>query len=297
MSNSDSIVSEATASAEKSLLDGVPLSADIAAIIPSAKLGVEGEKEDAAEPEDEQGKKEDADFNSVAFTYCFFGDETSFSLKIGGQEQMFARKKFQHGPHRCFLDLEALSKLPKLFNYFVLSAVAMDKENKVFYCKCYIQHKVTGKRYLLLAILRSKCIKIRYDFVLCDEENDNEVTLLAGISKMGPYNFLPDEEVDFDASRDILARFLCSPKTKLALIEGQADKDEYGNLISSGDFDPLQLGLSGSGARKRSRKQTLKFSEDDSNPSPAKKAKAKKQGLRGKPKLPPKRKVCTIIMY
>ena len=51
MSNSDSIVSEATASAEKSLLDGVPLSADIAAIIPSAKLGVEGEKEDAAEPE------------------------------------------------------------------------------------------------------------------------------------------------------------------------------------------------------------------------------------------------------
>jgi len=199
---------------------------------------------------------------------------------------MFARKKFDHGPHRCFLDLEAISNLPKLFNYFVLSAVALDKEKKVFYSKCYIQHKVTGKRYLLVAVLRSKCLHVRYDFVVVDEEDDNAVSLLCGISKMNPFNFLPDVKVDLEAAQEILARFLCDPKNKLALVEGHADKDEYGGLIQNGDFDPLQMGLGGAKAGKRSRKQTSKFGTADDE-SPKKKAR-RKQGSR--PKNPPTKK-------
>ena len=54
------------------------------------------------------------------------------------------------------LDLEVRSKLPKLLNYFLLSAIAMDKEKCVFYSRCWIEIKSSKKQYLMLAVLRSK---------------------------------------------------------------------------------------------------------------------------------------------
>lgn len=219
----------------------------------------------------------DMEFNSLAFTQCFYSNETSFSLFVGGVDQNYARKRFDHGSHICFLDLEALSNLPKLFNYFILSAVALEREKKVFYCTCYIEHKATKRRYLLLAILRSKCLAVRYDYVVCDEEDNNCVSLLVGITKMNPYNFLPDVEVDLAAAREILRSYLCDPANKLALIEGQVNKDEYGHLVGSDDMDPLQLGLDGGSSAKRSRKKISRYGEVESV-----KKQGRKRGLRNK---------------
>ena len=90
----------------------------------------------------------------------------------------------------------------------------------------------------------------------------------------------------------ILAHFLCDPKNKLALVEGHADKDEYGRLIQNYDFDPLQLGLGGAKAGKRNRKQISKFgTTDDEYPKKGQ----KKQG--SKPKNPPTKKNNVSAMF
>lgn len=249
---------------------------------------------------DEKKTEDDCDnteFNSIAFTECFYGKETSFSLKVGCNDQNYARKRFDHGPHFCFLDLEALSKLPKLLNYFVLSAIALAHEKRVIYSTCYIEHKALKKRYLLLAILRSKCIGVRYDFVICDEEDGNCVSLLVGISKINPYVFLPDVKVDLTTARETLRSYLCDPSNRLALIEGHPNKDEYGHLVGSDDVDPLQMGLAGNSAGARTRKATEFFGEGQTIP-PKTKAEKRKRGLRnpkGGAKKP--RKVYIMVIF
>ena len=110
-----------------------PLSFDSAAEKADEKSQEEGKEKEEGKENSENS--EDPEFNSLAFTQCFFSDETSFTLKVGGEEQLYTRKKFQHGPHRCFLDLEALSKMPKLFNYYLLSAVATDHIKEAHFAK------------------------------------------------------------------------------------------------------------------------------------------------------------------
>jgi hypothetical protein len=193
------------------------------------------------------------DVNSKDFLRLFFTDETSVSMQIGGEEQLYTQKKFHHGPHRCFLDLEVRSVLPLLLNYYLLSAIAMEKERVVFHSRCWIEHKALRRRYILLAILRSKCLHVRYDFILLDPDG-NIISLLCGISKMAPFVFLPDVPVDHAAVKEILSRYICDPDNKLALIPGHPDKDEYGHFIVDG-FDPLAAALDGGGNSKRKRTQ------------------------------------------
>lgn len=249
-------------------------SAETANLLSSPSVAEKADEISQEEGKENSENSEDPEFNSLAFTRCFFSDETSFTLKVGGEEQLYTRKKFQHGPHRCFLDLEALSKMPKLFNYYLLSAVATDHKKEAYYAKCYVEHKVFKKRYLLLAILRAKCLSVRYEFVLCDEEDDNAVFILCGISKIDPYIFLPDVKVDFEAAEEILASYLCNPKNRLALIEGHADKDEYGSLVAPNSIDPIGEGISGAGgSNKRRSKQTKRFGVECDLPADKKRKK------------------------
>ena len=98
---------------------------------------------------------------------------------------------------------------------------------------------------------------------MVDEEDDNCVSILAGITKMDAYNFLPVVEVDLEPAKDMLTAFLCNPKNRLALIEGHPNKDEYGSLNADGDFDPLQKGMGGISSRKRARKSTSFYGDGD----------------------------------
>ena len=150
------------------------------------------------------GTYEETDYNAITFPGPFFTDESSVSLHVGGEAQLYTQKKFSHGPHRCFLNLEVRSKL--LLNYFFLSAIAMDKEKCVFYSRCWIEHKSSKKQYLMLAVLRSKCLHVRYEFLLCDYKDGKSVFMLCGVSKMALYVFLPDIDVNHDEAKDILSR-------------------------------------------------------------------------------------------
>jgi hypothetical protein len=222
------------------------------------------------------------DYNSRGFLRLFFTDETSISKQIGGEEQLFTQKRFHHGPHRCFLDLELRSKLPAMMNYYLLSAVSMDKEKVVYYSRCWIEHKQLRKRYVLLAVFRSKCLHIRYEFVLCDPDDGYSISMLCGVSKMSPFVFLPDIPVDHAAAKEALSRYVCDPNNKLALIPGRPDKDEYGHFIEDG-FDPIANALDGASSGKRTR-IARNLSDGGTGASTVPKAK------KGKPKPKPKPK-------
>jgi hypothetical protein len=208
----------------------------------------------------EDAKKEDPDFNSRAFLEPFFTDEVSNPLPVGGIEQLYTLKKYHHGPHRCYLDLEIRSRLPNMLNYYLLSAVAMKKEGKVFYALCWIRSNKTSKLYILLAVLRSKCLQIRYEFLLCDQEDNNNVFQLCGVKSMMNYTFLPDIPINHDECVQILSRHICDPENMLALIPGVANKDEYGHVMVGG-FDPFALALDG--GKKPKRDRTKRNLEDE----------------------------------
>lgn len=171
-----------------------------------------------------------------------------------------------------------------MLNYYLLSAVAMEKERVVYHSRCWIQHKQTGKKLLFLAAFRSKCLHVRYDFATSDPDEGNAVSLICGISKMSVYIFLPDIPVDHAAAKEMLARFICDPANKLALIAGHADKDEYGHFIVDG-FDPIASALDGAGSGKRAR--TQRNLQHDSNGDSGESAVVKPKP---KPKPKPKRK-------
>jgi hypothetical protein len=191
------------------------------------------------------------DVNSLAFLGQFFSDETSVSRKVGGEDQLYTQKKFHHGPHRCFLDLEVRSENSLMLNYYLLSALVIEKPRRVFYSRCWIEHKKYKKRYILLAVFRTKCLHIRYEFLLYDPESGS-VFLMCGVAKMELYVWLPEVELDHAHAKELLKRFICDPQHKLALIPGTPDKDEYGHFLADG-FDPLEVALGGGAIPKRVR--------------------------------------------
>ena len=224
------------------------------------------------------------DFNALAFFAQFFSDETSITRNVGGEDQLYTQKKFHHGPHRCFLDLEVRSNVPLMLNYYLLSAVATEKEKIVYYSRCWIEHRNSKKRYIVLAVFRSKCLHIRYEFLLYDPDNDT-IFLLCEISKVVSYVWLPDVELDHAHAKEQLKRYICDPQHRLALIPGTPDKDEYGHFIVDG-FDPLAAALDGGGG-KRKRKPAQSGTNTVAKPN---KPNVKPTPNKSKPKVAPKAK-------
>jgi len=179
--------------------------------------------------------------------------------------------------------------VPKMLNYYYLSAIAMEKERVVFYARCWIEHKQLRKRSILAAVFRSKCLHIRYDFVLVDPSNEYSISMLCGVSKMSPYVFLPDVPVDHAAVIEVLSRYICDPDNKLALIPGHPDKDEYGHFIHDG-FDPIASALDGVSTGKRTRIQRIASEGNDATVDLKPKRKPKPKKPKAKPKPKPKAK-------
>jgi hypothetical protein len=228
------------------------------------------------------------DVNSLAFLGQFYSDETSITKKVGGEDQLYTQKKFHHGPHRCFLDLEVRSENSLMLNYFLLSAVALEKPRRVLYSRSWIEHKKSKKRYICLAVFRTKCLHIRYEFLLYDPD-DGSVFLLCGVTKMELYVWLPDVELDHAHAKELLKRFICDPQHKLALLPGTADKDEYGHFVADG-FDPLEAALGGGVIPKRARHRPNVSVSDGGGVA----SQARKQGKRKpQPKKKPQSKAKT----
>jgi hypothetical protein len=232
----------------------------------TANATIEIDEENAMSPED-------------ILMASFHTNEASHTAMIGGGDgQLYVHKKFAHGPHKCLVDLEAQSKIPLMQSYYLLSALACtNKIRSALYSRCWVETKKGGKLYLLLCILRAKCLHIRYDFLLWDPVSC-VVFLLCGISKMSAYRLLPDRVVDHEFAVNLLKEYICNPKNSLELRPGSANKDEYGALMSSG-FDPIEAGVSGAKSSKRERNPPKNFATEGSLPQKAsKKSKMDKKG-------------------
>lgn len=201
-----------------------------------------------------------ADINSAGYLASFWTDASSVQLIVGGEEILFSEKKYHHGPHKSYLDLEVTAIAPLCFNYYVLAAIAMVKDKKVLYSRCWVEHKCKGARYILLCVLRAKCLQVRYDFLLWDKDT-HVIYLVCGIKKMEAYRFLPDVTVDHKEAIEVLCAYLKEPSNKLALLPGHPNKDEYGNLLPPDGFDAIAEGMEGLSS-KRNRKQRNLQSEE-----------------------------------
>lgn len=234
----------------------------------------------------DEAKSKDMDCNSAGFYASFWTNDPSVTLYVGGHELLFTHKKFHHGPHKSYYDLEFLSIAPLLFNYFLLAAVALVKDKTVFHSQCWVEHKKSKDRYLLLCVLRAKCLQVRYDFLLWDIDV-NVIYLMCGVKKMSEYIFLPDVKVDREEATDVLVLYLKDPKNSLALRPGHPNKDEYGNLLPLDGFDPINHGMEGLSA-KRGRKQRNLLGEELATASVSVRGKkgrpAKKVSARPEPK-------------
>ena len=83
---------------------------------------------------------------------------------------------------RTYIDLEMIDKLPLLYNYFVISA-HFNKSTKVLcYTKVTVIDKV-GTKFLVACLLRTKCVKPRYDVVLIPMSQTAPPFRVVGLSK------------------------------------------------------------------------------------------------------------------
>ena len=97
----------------------------------------------------------------------FASKEISFDVFIGGIWQTYVRKKFDmdllNSPVHLYVDLEILDKSDKLFNYMLLSAHFNSKTKTLALSRAMVRNVTTQAKYIVLAILRTKCNKPRYD--------------------------------------------------------------------------------------------------------------------------------------
>ena len=232
----------------------------------------------------ERGNKDEEGNEMGSILHQFNCNEDSFTVNIGGYNQTYCRKKFISdggSSVKCFLDLEMLSMIPLLFNYYVLSAVLGKDGSYVNYSRCWVSKNSDGKQYVVLCYLRTKCNKWRCDSVLYDPTESGKIFLLTGLSKMKQYTFLPEVSLDHDWAKSILETYLRDPKNKLAW-DPQGDvpnKDETGNWILDG-WDPVEEGLKAafdlsSKKRLRKRKASVRFADENFSSGTGKKPRKK----------------------
>ena len=218
--------------------------------------------------------------------HSFMSEEVSMEISIAGNNRTVCRKKFrmdkEGGVVWLWVDLVVMDKIPLLYNYFVLAGHANINLKRVCYAMVVIRH-TSGKKYILLCILRTKCPKPRYDAVIYDHsslDQDNAVWRVPGLTELFKhYEFLPDEAIDFEMALDVLRKFVTREDDRgnsLVWKKSQPNKDEMGRLMSNG-YEPDSDGSAGTALGKRNGSRAVSYAETHEIVLPkGKKAKGKR---------------------
>jgi hypothetical protein len=217
--------------------------------------------------------------------HSFMSEEVSMEISIAGNNRTVCRKKFrmdkEGGVVWLWVDLVVMDKIPLLYNYFVLAGHANINLKRVSYSMVVIRH-TSGKKYILLCILRTKCPKPRYDAVIYDHsslDQDNAVWRVPGLTELFKhYEFLPDEAIDFPMALDELKKFVEREDDRgnsLVWKKTQPNKDEMGRLMSKG-YEPDSDGSAGTALGKRNGTKAKTYAESYEKPP----GKAKKKRTR-----------------
>ena len=146
---------------------------------------------------------------------AFLSKEISIELMICGFSQCFVRKKFIMDPPnsviQLYMDMEMVDKAPLLYDYLLLSAHFNRTLKQLVIARSVVFHKESGKKYIVLAVLRTKCGKPRYDAVLMDVVSADifRLTGLTGLRQ--EYCFLTTQAISHEYTSDKLISWL---KTK-----------------------------------------------------------------------------------
>jgi hypothetical protein len=140
----------------------------------------------------------------------FMSADVSFEVELGKIAQVFVRKKFKMDPSgsvlQLYVDLEKADKLDEVYEYIVLSAHFNRSTKQLVYSQSVVKHK-SGALYVVLCVLRTKCIKPRYDVVVY-RISDGLVFRLVGLTQFRKdYVYDPNQSFDPEACFEALKNF------------------------------------------------------------------------------------------
>jgi hypothetical protein len=209
----------------------------------------------------------------------FLSKEMSFEFQIGSFAQCFVQKRFKTDPSasvlQFYVDIELLDKLELVYDYYVLSAHFNRSSKQLVFSQSVVKHKF-GAKYVVLCVLRTKCVKPRYDIILL-RVSDGKVFRLIGLTQFRKdYVYCSEEAFDPEVAFDALKEFFVA--NDLYWDKSRPNKDEQGNPDHE-TWDP-SMGTATLPARKRgtpSRYDDTNFMDKNTS---AKKTKLNKRGKR-----------------
>ena len=126
--------------------------------------------------------------------------EMSIELNIGGFSQCYVKQRFKmdnaSSVVRLYCDLGLNDRAGSLYYYIMLSAHFNQSTKSLILSRCVARNIHNEKKVLVLTLLRTKCIKPRYDVVLMDILNDDKIFRVTITNFRKDYHQLVNEEFD-----------------------------------------------------------------------------------------------------
>jgi hypothetical protein len=226
----------------------------------------------------------------TAILEALLGDDVSVTIAMAGRDQTYVKKRFKTDKSTIvtlFIDLETIDSIPLLFDYLVLSGHVNSKLKRACFSRVVIRDS-HGKKYVLLCILRTKCVNPRYDVLVLDVACTDPllaVTRQLGLTNLFKFfTFLPDEPFDHGYALEQLKAYV--HRANLVWTKEGPNKDACGRLMSDGfsPFIPVEVDVDAAvdvdGAapllgRRVSNRDTNTFAEEQAA------GKLKSRGRRG----------------
>lgn len=147
---------------------------------------------------------------------AFLSKEESLPMEIGGISQCFVRKKFKMDPIssvvKCYIDVEVIDKSPPLYNYTILSAHCNSSLKTLVLARAIVKLANSRKKFVVLAVLRTKCTSPRYDVVLMDVVNTKEIFRVPLSKFKKDYVYCIEENFDYAFCSDAFQKWLFNNK-------------------------------------------------------------------------------------
>lgn len=109
---------------------------------------------------------------------------------------------------KCYVDVEAVDKTPALYNYVVLSAHVNKSLKLITLSRSVVKQVSTGCKFIMLAILRTKCIGPRYDAVLMDLVNNDNIFRVPFSKFRKEYRYDLDEYIESATCDELFLNWL-----------------------------------------------------------------------------------------